>query len=448
MIEVTRELARFAVQFPAGDVPVAARHETTRAFMHWIGCALGGCRQDAIARALDAVRPFFGPAQASLLGRTERADALHAALLNGMSSNVLGFNDTHLDTVIHPTECVAAALLALAEWRPVDGAAFLHALAIGIEVECRIGRAIYPDHYEAGWHITGTAGIFGAAAAAGRLLGLDEQRMAWALGIAATQAAGLRDTFGTMSKCLNPGRAAQNGLAAACLARAGFTSSECALEAPRGFAHVLSTKQDFGAITGGLGERFEIMQNTYKPYPSGIVIHPSIEACLRLHDAHRIDSGRITRVALRVHPLVLELTGRRDPGNTLEAKLSVFHSAAAALMFGKLAEREYADPVVRDPALIRLRDRIEAAPDAEVAKDEAHATVWIDGAEPCSVHVEHATGSRTRPMSDGDLERKFRGLADAVLTPCEITTLIDKCWTLATLADAGGIARAAVPAAA
>jgi len=209
--DVTRLLAAYVVHARADDLPAPVRTEACRTLLNWAGCAVGGAQQATVDIAVRALRPFSGPAQASLLGRPERMDALHAALLNGIRSHVLDFDDTHLKTVIHPAGPVASAILALAETRPVSGRDFLHALVLGAEVECRIGNAVYPAHYDRGWHITGTTGVFRAAAASGRLLGLSEQQMRWAFGLAATQPVGLREMFGTMTKSFHPGRAAQNG---------------------------------------------------------------------------------------------------------------------------------------------------------------------------------------------------------------------------------------------
>ena len=311
--EVTKRLAEWVCESDFSSVPDAVRGEAARTLLNWMGCAVGGSGHESVDITLRALGPFMGTPQASVLGRTERADVLHAALLNGLSSHVFDFDDTHLKTIIHPAGPVASALVPLAEHRPVSGRDFLHALILGVEVECRIGNAVYPDHYDTGWHITGTAGVFGAAAAAGRLLGLDVQRMCWALAGAATQAAGLREMFGTMLKPFLIGRAAQNGLAAALLAAEGLTGSERALEAPRGFARVLSTKQDYAAICDGLGQSYEILLNTYKPYPCGVVIHPSLDGCIRLKQEHGLTGADIEAVELRVHPLVLELTGNRTP---------------------------------------------------------------------------------------------------------------------------------------
>ncbi|MBI3067826.1 MAG: MmgE/PrpD family protein, partial [Betaproteobacteria bacterium] len=328
-MEVSRTLARFVVQSRYEAIPEAVRHEAARALLNWVGCAVSACRHETVERALAALKEFCGPPQATVLGRGERLDIMHAALMNGMSSHVFDFDDTHLKTVIHPSGPVASPLLALAEHRPVSGAEFVHAFVLGVEVECRIGGAVYPSHYDVGWHSTGTCGVFGAAAAAGKMLALDERQMTWALGIAATQASGLREMFGTMCKPYHPGNAARNGLAAALLAQKGFTSSERAIEAPRGFAHVLAAERNLDAITKGLGETFELASNSYKPFACGVVIHPIIDGCIRLRNEHNPAAELIESIALRVHPLVLELTGKQAPQTGLEGKFSVYHAAAA-----------------------------------------------------------------------------------------------------------------------
>src|SRR5271157_6132317 len=221
--EPTLALARFVATADPERLPGPVRHEAQRALVNFLGCAIGASRHDAVNRAIAALSPFSGPAQASLLGRPERLDCLHAALINGMASHTFDFDDTHLKTIIHPSGPVAAALLALAEYLPVSGGAWIHAFVLGVEVECRIGNAVYPSHYDVGWHITGTCGVFGSAAACGKLLRLSEQQMIWALGIAASQPVGLKVQFGSMTKSFHPGRAAQNGLTAALLAQQGFT---------------------------------------------------------------------------------------------------------------------------------------------------------------------------------------------------------------------------------
>jgi len=440
---ITRRLARYLVAARAEDLPQAVRDHATRTFLNWMGCAIGASRHEAVEIAMAALRPFFGPPQATVLGRPEQVDILSAALFNGISSHVFDFDDTHLKTVIHPAGPVASAILALAEYQPVSGAEFLHALALGIETECRIGNAVYPDHYHTGWHITGTAGVFGAAAAAGKLLGLDEQRMCWALGLAATQPVGLREMFGTMTKSFHPGRAAQNGLTAALLAAGGYTSSDQAIEAKRGWANVLSTHRDYREITGELGQRYESLLNSYKPFACGIVIHPVIDGCIQLRKDHGLDAAAVASVSLKVHPLVLELTGKREPRTGLDGKFSVFHSAAVAIIDGRAGEAQYSDAAVRDPVTVSLRDRVSAEIDPELAADAAHITIELVDGQRLEKRVEHAVGSIERPMSDAELEAKFFDLVAPVLGAARADALLQACWHLGEIADVAELARAA-----
>src|SRR5579862_8148999 len=226
----TQTLASYIVTSRIESVPDDVRHEARRAIVNYVGCALGGSVDTAVDRAIQAFGPYSGKPTASILGRSERMDPLHASLMNGISSHAYDYDDTTPKNYIHPTSPVASALFAYASANPVSGRDFMEAFILGFEAESRIGNAVYPAHYDVGWHITGTAGVFGAAAAIGKLLGLSVQQMIWAIGLAATQAAGIREMFGSMAKALHPGRAAQNGYAAALLAQAGFTSGIHGLE--------------------------------------------------------------------------------------------------------------------------------------------------------------------------------------------------------------------------
>jgi 2-methylcitrate dehydratase PrpD len=443
--EPTLALARFVAGADPRRLPGPVRHEAKRALVNFLGCAIGASRHDTVSRALAALSPFAGPPQATLLGRSERLDCLHAALLNGMASHTFDFDDTHLKTIIHPSGPVAAALLALAEYLPVSGGAWIHAFALGVEVECRVGSAVYPSHYDVGWHITGTAGVFGAAAAAGRLLGLSEAQLVWALGIAATQASGLREMFGSMCKPLHPGLAARNGMVAALLARENFTSTTQGIEGRRGFANVLATERDYARITGGLGETWELAANSYKPFACGIVVHPVIDACLQLRSEQRLDADRIEAIELTVHPLVLELTGKKTPRVGLEGKFSVFHSAAVAIIDGAAGEAQYSDARVADPRVVALRARVVAVVDPALAEDAAWVRISLKDGRMLERFVAHALGSLARPMSDRDLEDKFRALCAPILAAEAIERLLSACWQLEQSPDAGALARLSVP---
>jgi len=447
-MEVTRTLARFLVNHRYADVPEKVRHEAARSFLNWVGCAVGASRHETVERALAALSEFSGPREATVLGRGDRLDIMLAALMNGTTSHTFDFDDTHLKTIIHPSGPVASAILALAERKPVSGPDFLHAFVLGVEAECRIGNAVYPSHYDVGWHITATAGVFGAAAAAGRLLGLNEQQMVWALGIAATQSSGLREMFGSMVKPMHPGNAARNGLLAALLASNNFTSAEQGIEGRRGFASVLATERKYGEITERLGETWELALNTYKPFACGIVEHPAIDGCIQLRNEHKLKAGDIESIALRVHPLVLELTGKKTPQSGLEGKFSVYHSCAVAVIHGAAGEAQYSDAAVRDPAVTALRDRVTATVETGIHEDQVRVAIRLKSGKVLEKYVEHAVGSLDRPMSDADLEAKFRGLTEGILSRAETDKLIRLCWEVGKSKDVGEIARASVPAAA
>ena len=441
--EVTRTLARWIVGSRLADIPAEVRKSGVASFLNWMGCAVGGSRHETLDRAIAALAPFAGPGQATILGRREHFDVMHAALLNGISSHVFDFDDTHLKTIIHPAGPIASAVLAMAEYQPLSGAELLHAFIIGVEVECRIGNAVYPAHYDIGWHITGTAGVFGAAAAVGKMLNLDEQQMTWALGIAGTQSAGFREMFGTMCKSFHPGRAAQNGIASALLAKQNFTSSNRVLEAPRGFAHVMSVSRDFDEITRDLGKVWETALNSYKPFACGIVIHPSIDGCIQLRNEHGLKAEDIAKIDLIVDPLVLELTGKKTPQTGLEGKFSVYHSCAAAIIYGAAGENEYGDDTVRDPRVMTLRDKVEAVAKDDINEDEAYLTITLNDGRVLKKHVEHAIGSIAKPMTRDQLIAKFDSLVRDVLPVDRADALRELCWKMEDLGDAGDLARAA-----
>ena len=443
---VTRILAEFAATHPSRGWSEAVEREAHRTFLNWVGCAVGAARHPTLEAALAAVLELGPSAQATLLGRNERVDIGSAALLNGISSHTFDFDDTHLKTIIHPAGPVASAALALAEHHGASGRQFIDALVLGIDVACRAGNMIYPDHYDRGWHITGSTGMLGAAAACARILGLDAARTTMALGIAASQPIGVREQFGSMTKPFHPGGAARAGLMAALMAKHGYTSSPRAIEAPRGLAQTYSTKCAWHEITDELGQRFEISFNSYKPFACGIVIHPSIDGCVQLRSAHSLRAADIARVDLRVHSLVLELTGKKAPRSGLEAKFSVYHACAAGLLFGQAGETEFSDGIVARADVIALRDRVHAEVDAAVDEAAADVTITLTDGRTLHQRIEHAIGSLQRPMTDADLARKFHGLVDPMLGAARADRLIGLCETVASAADLRTLTAAARPA--
>lgn len=443
----TQTLADWTVSLSYHDLPEEVTHAAVRSFYNIAGCIVGGSQHPASTIARNALSPFSGPPTSHLLGTNASTDAMHAALFNGIASHVHDYDDTHLDTIIHPTGPVACALLAIIPTlsHPVSGIEFITALVAGIEAECKIGLAVWPAHYDVGWHITSTTGSIGAAVAVAKLLSLSAEKVAHAIGLAATQVTGLREMFGSHAKSFHPGRAAQNGLLAALLAREGFTSSVEALEAKRGWANVVCAGGNrLEEEIGGLGDagRWEIVRNAFKPFPCGIVVHPVIDGCVWLHgelERVGVDVADIEEVVADVHPLVLELTGKATPKDGLEAKFSVYHGGAVGLLLGKAAPAQYEDDVVLDGRVVALRARFRAVPDENLRADECHLVVKVRGGPSIEKHVDYAMGSLECPMTNEQLTAKFVDQCVGILGEERTDRASRWCWDLEEQADVGRI---------
>lgn len=408
----TKTLASWAVNLET--IPESPRKAAVRSLYNYIGCAIGGSNHPTVAKAHKALEPLFGRSTSTLLGTSSQSDLQHAALLNGIASHVHDYDDTHLATIIHPTGPVASAILSFAEYQgSVTGDELVLALVAGIEASCKLGLAVWPEHYDIGWHITSTTGAIGAAVGVGKLMKLSETQMAHAIGIAAVQVTGLREMFGSDTKSFHPGRAATNGIVAALLARQDYTSSEQALEAKRGWANVVAGggMPKLDELLDGLGKTWEIETNSFKPFPCGIVCHPAIDAAIRCHteltQTRGLDPRGVQTVSLRVHPLVVELTSKKTPRDGLEAKFSVFHGCAVALLFGKTGPAQYADEVVTSTEVISVRDRISIEADTSLTADEAYLSLVHSNGTGLEKHVAHAVGSLQVPMTDEQLTTKF-----------------------------------------
>jgi 2-methylcitrate dehydratase PrpD len=323
----------------------------------------------------------------------------------------------------------------------------VHAFILGFEAECRVANAVYPAHYDAGWHMTGTSGVFGAAAAIGRAIGLPVQQMVWALGLAATQSAGLREMFGSMGKAFHPGRSAQNGYAAALLAAEGFTAGERGIEGPRGFAAVTASRYDLSKITAGLGVDFDLRVNTYKPFPCGIVNHPTIDGCIQIHERDHPQPDLIAAVRLRVAPLVLDLCNQQQITRGLQGKFAVYHGAAVGLVRGRAGLQEYSDEAVNDPNVRRVRERVRATGDPSVTEDQAGIEVELADGRVLTTFVEASLGNLRKPMSNRQLEDKFRNQALLALPAAQVERAIERCRSVASLEDVNALVEATLPVA-
>ncbi|KAI8631297.1 2-methylcitrate dehydratase PrpD [Xylariaceae sp. FL1651] len=449
----TLELASWVTNLTYSNLTPSVVEAAVKSTYNWAGCAIGGYAQDAPHIAQATTQAFFGgPPTSSILGSNGSiseayADAQLAALLNGIASHIDDYDDTHLETIIHPAGPVASALLAVAEWQgPVTGRDFLTAFVAGVEAECKLGLSVTPEHYDVGWHITSTTGSIGAAVAVGKLLDLDVTQMQNAvnhfallfgidghhapghserrtlydpgpnihdsqIGIAATQVVGMQEFFGSMTKSFHVGRAAQGGMLGALLAKNNYTSSLHGLEAQYGWLHVVSTRENATAYFDQLGKIWEIEKNTFKPFPCGIVLHPTIDAAIQLHN-EAIQEGKnissVKKINLQVNSEVLVLTGKTDPTTGLEGKFSVYHAAAVAFLYGKATPTQFTDDVVKNATIIEYRKKVNVTTDdAQFSTDQATVTIEFGDGSTLQKHIEHALGSLENPLTDAQLKTKF-----------------------------------------
>ncbi|TDH61057.1 MmgE/PrpD family protein [Dankookia rubra] len=432
----TQALGRFVAGSDWRDIPAALRHEAKRSILNHVGCALGTARDPAVQAALRVMRGLGGAPAATVFGQGARLDPMGAAFVNAVASNLLDYDDTHLDTVIHPAAPVAPPLFALAEQRGLPGAAVLHAFLLGGEVACRIGNAVSPGHYARGWHITSTCGAFGAAAGCAGLLGLSAEQVAHAIGIASSEAAGTVENLPNAAKNVSVGNAARHGILAAMFAAEGYDAAPAAIEGPLGWARAAGDAADVAAITEGLGTRWEIGRNTYKPYPAGIVFHAVIDACLELRARLDAPPEAIAAVTVAGDALLLA-RGDRAVRNARDSRVSIHHSAALGLLRGRAGVADFEQPAVDDPALAGFRAKVTAALDAALPRGAARVTVRLANGREEETTVLTPRGSEARPLTDAELEAKYH--ENAALGGCadRAAAQIAAIWGLEEAADLG-----------
>ena len=444
---VSQTISEFVAGSRWEDLPDDVRHATKRSLLNFFGTALEGTHDSAVEYALATLREFAGKGEATLIGRTDRADALTAAFINAAAGNVHDFDDTHLRTVIHPTAPVAPALLALAEHHPMNGKEFIHALALGMEFTCRIGNAVSPDHYARGWHITATCGVFGAALAVGKTLGLNAQQLTWAMGIASAQASGLVETLGFMAKSVGVGDSARGGLLAGLLAEKDYDGPPQPLEGVRGFLHVTGEDPQYGDVVDDLGTRWETLKNIHKPYPCGIVINAVIDGCLELQQRLTVPVEEIASITLSGHSLLEQRADRANVMTGRESQVSAQHAVAVSLIFGAAGLAQFTDEAVHDPRVSAFRQKVKLAVVTDTPVPDVRLDVVYADGRTEEIRVKDARGTDNRPLTDQEIEEKFRTLAATYAPDCgETEKLIEAIWLLENADDVSQMMAYAVPA--
>jgi 2-methylcitrate dehydratase PrpD len=304
---------------------------------------------------------------------------------------------------------------------------------------------VSPEHYQRGWHITSTCGVFGAAAAVAKARGLSEQQIVWALGNASAQAGGLVETLGTMSKSISVGNAARNGLLSALLAAEGFSGPDAPLEGARGYLRVSAARPDLGAITDGLGSDWALSANTYKPYPCGVVLNPVIDACLELRRDASWTLDDIERVELTGHPLLRERTDRPGVRSGRESQVSAQHAVAVTLARGKAGLAEFSDEAVADRSLKAFAGRLRFIDDASWDVESAQVSIVLRSGESVSRRVDAGRGSLAAPLTDEELAAKLRELAAYGGSGVQPQPLTEMLWRFDREPDAATLMRMARP---
>lgn len=429
-------LAEFIADFPASRIPPEIRHIAKRLWLNTMGVSLFASKDPAIGILQDLFAAEGGHEKATVIGLGLRTNLRNAALANGFLAHFEDYDDTHLPTVIHTASPIYPAALAIAEEVGASGDQLLAAGVLGIEVACRIGNLIVPHFREAAsfWHITNTCGVFGAAAAASRLLGLTPAQIEHALGIAGTQAMGFREVFGSMSKPLHAGKAAENGLLAAVLAQRGFTSisaeSEGILEGSRGFAAAMAKGYDIAAVTQGLGESWELPKIAIKPHACGQANHSLLDSVAELRTKPGVTPDAIESMHGTVERMAPAIASRRHPEKGLEGKFSYHHGMACILVDGHAFPHQFTDARVNDPLIKGLRDRITVSVDSTLPRFGAAVSARLKTGETYSVVTPSSVGSPKNPLSDARLEEKFRVLAGSVLPNDKVDLLAERIWSL------------------
>jgi len=443
----TSALATFVAEQQCEQIPEPVMHAARRALVDHIGVTVAGSADDATRRARDAIAGSENSGSATVVGAQMRVSPPFAAFLNAFASHVLDLDDVYNPpgTTVHGSCSVWPAILAIADDRPVTGRDALASFALGFEVETRVAHAAGQTHYDAGWHVTGTSGHVGAAAAAARTMGLDRDQIEHAMAAGATQAAGLRIMAGSDLKSMHPGKAAMDGVLAAALVDQMLTASPKALEGDFGYLAVMSTSPAPGRISAGLGETWNLTSNGHKLYPSGSLTHPMIDGVIALMSAENISPGEVTVIDVRVSPPAARFTDLPRPTNRMQAKFSLRHCAAAAVAFRRVGTPELEEAVLTRPDIVELRDRVKVVADPALGKQDADVEITLVSGRTLSTEVRGNRGTPAAPLDDDDLSAKFRDLVSPLLGSPRTETLLNTCWHVDELADVTALLAQTVP---
>jgi len=437
MVGETRALANFCAKLSYEDLPPTVVEKVKECLLDWLGSALAGSSLKPAAILVSLVEEFGGTPESTLINHKGKTSCINAALVNGVMSHIIELDDVHRDSILHPAAPVIPAALALSEKLGANGRTFIDAIVAGYETAIRIGEAVGTSHYKF-WHNTGTCGTFGAAVAAGKVLGLDEESMAYTLGNAGTQASGLWEFLaeGAMSKHLHPGKAASNGVLSALLAQKGFTGSTTILEGERGFCPATSRDYKLEKITEGLGKKYKILETSFKIHASCRHTHPAVDAAIQIHN--RVNPKYIETVSIETYSDALDIAGIEEPRTTYEAKFCLNYCVSVALFYGRLGLDEFNEGLLMDPRVRSLMRSTNIIIDPVL--DGVYPARWPSRVEVVTkkgqryrASVDYPLGDPENPLPVEKLRDKFRILASKALPKNQIEAIIETVFKLENL---------------
>jgi len=441
LLNRTEDLANFVVESCFENLPEEVIKASKKCLLDWIGVTLIGAEDFSIRILIDLMEEMGGQRQATILGYGKKTNVLNAALINGTASHILDYDDAHEGTRSHPSAPLIPALLAISEYKNLSGSEFITAFVLGIEVSTRIGLTLGKSYYNLGWHATPILGRFGVAAGVGKLLKLNEDRLAVAFGLAATNAGGLRRVFGTMGKSFHAGKAAMDGMLSALLSEKGFTAPGDIFDGAPSFFEMFSGEHDPNEMIRGLGKDYQILKNSFKLYAACLLTHAAIDGLIWMRREFNFHSGSVEQIELEVCPACLAVTENTNPRSALEGKFSIYFCAALALEKGEVKESHFTQKLIDDERIRGLMKKITVIRNESFEESEAHIRVKLKNGTQHSHHVVAPKGDPRNPLSFEEIIEKFEDLNSTVLSRRRMTRMIDLIQNLEKLQNLSELIR-------
>jgi 2-methylcitrate dehydratase PrpD len=443
---VTKRFAQYIYEARYEDIPHDVHRYARLCLLDWIGVTLGGSREPISDILMDFVDIVGGNPHATIIGKGIKTNLIFAALVNGTLSHALDFDDTHKNSGTHPSVCLAPAVMAVGEYMKSSGQDLITAFVTGFEVGARIGEAAGTAHYDYGWHATATIGRFSATAAASKLMGLSQDQIVNAFGIAGTQVSGLREVFGTMSKPFHAGKAAMDGLLSVALAKRNFDSSNEIFEGKFGLKNVFAPKADPSGLLKNLGRKYHITDIAFKPYASALATHSTIQAIEAMKAKEKITAEDVKSIQIEFGQLPFSVVNIKHPRRVMEGKFSVYQCAALAFVKGRVTPGMFTHEWIKDPEIIRFREKVTVLLNPGLKKFETIIKVITQQGRILEIFIRESKGSSSDPLTFLEMKNKFMDLALPVVDIKNAEKIVESVRHLSDIQDIGAIIQLCHPA--